>query len=198
MADKKADKKELKALERLIKGVNMGITAYDAAAESVADEQLHKQYATFRNTHERQLRQLQALYVDRGGDLTKLDQRSPLEFLPFFKEKATGPLPGYEAAEDTVKGEGMGLKNITDHIADLGNEAADVAAQHMRENEGIVQWLHNYIRHAEKKQQGGGLPIPLLLVIGLVASFVVFLLRDQDEDDDDDILREEYLEPVKQ
>jgi hypothetical protein len=198
MADKKADKKELKALERLIKGVHMGVTAYDAAAEGVADKQLRKQYATFRSTHERQLHQLQGLYADRGGDLTRLNQRSPLEFLPFFKEKATGPLPTYESVDETVRGEGMGIKNITDHIGDLGDEAANVAAQHMRENEGIVQWLHHYVRAGEKKQSGGGLPLPLLLVIGLVASFVVFLLRDQDEDDDDDILREEYLQPVSQ
>ncbi len=196
MADKKANKKELKALEELIKGVNMGITAYDVAAEEVADGKLRKQYASFRQTHERQLRHLQTLYEDRGGDLDKMNQHSPLEAIPVFKQKATGPLPSYKSADDTLRGEGMGIKAITDHIGAVDDSAADVLAKHLQEDQDIVQWLHNYSKGAEESH-GGGLPAPLLLIIGLIAAFVVFLLRDQDEDDDDDILREEYLAPVQ-
>lgn len=191
-----ADKKELKALEKLIKGVHMGVTAYDAAAENVGDDKLRKQYANFRNAHERQLRQLQDLYRAAGGDVSKLEQRSFLEFVPIFKQKATGPLPSYESLEDTIRGEGMGIKNQTDQLGDLSDRAADVVAQHVKENEGMVQWLHNYQRGVAKKAGGGGLPLPLLLLVGLLAALLVFLLRDQDEDDDDDILREEYLAPV--
>ncbi len=197
MADKKANKKELKALEELIKGVNMGISAYYVAAEEVADSKLRKQYASFRNTHERQLRRLQVLYEERGGDVAKLDQHSPLEAIPIFKQKATGSLPSYKSAEDSLRGEGMGIKNITDHIGDVDDDAADVLAKHLQENQEIVQWLHNYQRNVAE-EHGGGLPAPLLLIVGLLAAFLVFLLRDQDEDDDDDILREEYLAPVSQ
>ncbi|HUP28111.1 MAG TPA: ferritin-like domain-containing protein [Chloroflexia bacterium] len=201
-----ANKRTIKALEELIKTEHMAIGALDAAQEEVDDNKLRKQYRKWRDSHAKQAEALNDRLEDLGGERIEYEVGSG-------KGQSTiwGKLT---SMRDDTSVEGMrigaerGLKRYIDHIEEVDDpKALGIIRKNLEAKQDEMRW---YDEQASKERERnfdtkievsreknrdvemtngkkkGGLPFPLLVILGAVGAAAYFLLRKGDEDDYDD------------
>ena len=202
-----ANKRTIKALEELVKTEHMAIGALDAAQEEVEDGKLRKQYRKWRDSHAKQAEALNDRLEDLGGDRIEYEVGSG---------KGQGGLWGKISSmrDDNTSVEGMrvgaerGLKRYIDHIDDIDDpKALNIIRKNLESKQDEMRW---YDEQASKERaetfdtklevskekyrdveltngkKKGGLPFPLLVILGALGAAAYFLLRKEDDDDYDD------------
>ena len=201
-----ANKRTIKALEELVKTEHMAIGALDAAQEEVEDGKLRKQYRKWRDSHAKQAEALNDRLEDLGGDRIEYEVGSG---------KGQGGLWGkISSMRDDTSVEGMrvgaerGLKRYIDHIDDIDDpKALNIIRKNLESKQDEMRW---YDEQASKERaetfdtklevskekyrdveltngkKKGGLPFPLLVILGALGAAAYFLLRKEDDDDYDD------------
>ncbi len=200
------NKRTLKALEELVKTEHMAIAALDAAAEEAEDNKLRKQYRKFRDQHAKQAESLNDRLEDLGGERIEYEVGSG-------KGQATlwGRISGMR---DDTSIEGMrvgaerGIKRYIDHIDDVEDaKALSIIRKNLESKQDEMKWYDEQSAKERSKtfdtkiesskgkakdiedtdgKKKGGLPLPLLLVLGLLAAVAYFLLRRNDDSEYDD------------
>ncbi len=200
------NKRTIKALEELVKTEHMAIGALDAAQEEVEDGKLRKQYRKWRDSHAKQAEALNDRLEDLGGE--------PIEY-EVGSGKGQGGLWGkLTSMRDDTSVDGMrigaerGLKRYIDHIDDIDDpKALNIIRKNLEAKQDEMRW---YDEQASKERsetfdtkleaskekyrsvemtngkKKGGLPFPLLVVLGAFGAAAYFLLRKEDDDEYDD------------
>ena len=200
------NKTTLKALEELIKTEHMAIGALDAAQEEVEDGKLRKQYRKWRDSHAKQAEALNDRLEDLGGERIEYEVGSG---------KGHASLWGkLTSIRDDTSVDGMrigaerGLKRYIDHIDDIDDpKALNIIRKNLEAKQDEMRW---YDEQASKERsetfdtkleaskekyrsiemtngkKKGGLPFPLLVVLGALGAAAYFLLSKEDDDEYDD------------
>lgn len=200
-----ADKRTIKALEELIKTEHMAIGALDAAQEEVEDSKLRKQYRKWRDSHAKQAEALNNRLEDLGGDRIDYEVGSG---------KGHAGLWGkLTSIRDDTSVDGMrigaerGLKRYIDNIDDIEDpKALNIIRKNLEAKQDEMRWydeqasrerteaFDNKLEASKEKYRGemsngkkkGGLPFPLLVILGGLGAAAFFLLRKEDDDEYDD------------
>ncbi|HKP51949.1 MAG TPA: ferritin-like domain-containing protein [Chloroflexia bacterium] len=201
-----SNKRTLKALEELVKTEHMAIGALDAAMEEAEDGKLRKQYRKWRDSHAKQADALNDRIEDLGGE--------PLEYEAGTGKGQGGLWGKITSMRDDTSIEGMrvgaerGIKRYIDHIDDIEDpKALNVVRRNLESKQDEMRW---YDEQASKEREKtvetkvevsrgkvedmveaeggkkGGLPFPLLLLIGALAAAAYFLLKRGDDSEFDD------------
>jgi hypothetical protein len=201
-----ANKRTIKALEELVKTEHMAIGALDAAQEEVEDNKLRKQYRKWRDSHAKQAEALNNRLEDLGGERIEYEVGSG---------KGHAGLWGkISSMRDDTSVEGMrigaerGLKRYIDHIDDIDDpKALNIIRKNLEAKQDEMRWYDDQaskertetfdqkVEAAREKNRSiemtngkkkGGLPFPLLVILGAVGAAAFFLLRKEDDDEYDD------------
>lgn len=200
------NKRTVKALEELIKTEHMAIGALDAAQEEVEDGKLRKQYRKWRDSHAKQAEALNDRLEDLGGDRIEYEVGSG---------KGHAGLWGkLTSIRDDTSVEGMrigaerGLKRYIDHIDEIDDpKALNIIRKNLEAKQDEMRWYDDQaskeraetfdtkLEASKEKYQSlemtngkkkGGLPFPLLVILGALGAAAYFLLRKEDDDEYDD------------
>ncbi len=202
-----SNKRTLKALEELVKTEHMAIGALDAAMEEAEDSKLRKQYRKWRDSHAKQADALNDRIEDLGGESVEYEAGSG---------KTQGGLWGkITSIRDDTSIEGMrvgaarGIKRYIDHIDDIEDpKALNVIHRNLEAKQDEMRWYDEQASKEREKtvetkvevsrgkvadmeendggKKGGGLPLPLLLLIGGLGAAAYFLLKRGDDSEFDD------------
>lgn len=202
-----SNKRTVKALEELVKTEYMAIGALDAAIDEADDNKLRKQYRKFRDQHAKQAEALNDRIEDLGGEPVEYETGSG-------KGQATlwGKISGMR---DDTSVEGMrigaerGIKRYIDNLDDVDDaKALNVIRKNLEAKQDEIRWYDDQsgkesvkkldtrlvedskqrlkeVEHANNGKKGG-LPFPLLLLVGGIGAAAFFLLRRSDDSDFDD------------
>jgi len=203
-----SNKRTLKALEELVKTEHMAIGALDAAMEEAEDGKIRKQYRKWRDSHAKQADALNDRIEDLGGE--------PLEYEAGSGKTQGGLWGKITSMRDDTSVEGMrvgaerGIKRYIDHIDDIEDpKALNVVRRNLESKQDEMRWYDEQAsKEREKtvetkvevsrgkvadmeeadggKKKGGGLPLPLLLLIGGLGAAAYFLLKRGDDSEFDD------------
>jgi hypothetical protein len=203
-----SNKRTIKALEELVKTEYMAVAALDAALEETEDNKLRKNYRKWRDAHVKQAEALNDRLEDLGGE--------PLDYeMGTGKGQATlwGKLTGMRD-ESSIAGMRVGaergIKRYIDHLDEIDDpKALSIIRKNLEAKQDEIEWYDDQVGKereqmldtklevskdkakdlaAEMKngKKGGGLPFPLLVVLGAVGAAAYFLLRRNEESDYDD------------
>jgi hypothetical protein len=201
-----SNKRTIKALEELVKTEHMATAALDAALEETEDNRLRKNYRKWRDSHVKQADALNDRIEELGGEPVQYEAGSG-------KVQATlwGKISG---ARDDSSVAGMrigaerGIKRYIDHLDEIEDpKALGIIRKNLEAKQDEIEWYDDQVsrERSEKldtrletskekvadvsengKGKKGGLPFPLLVVLGAVGAAAFFLLRRGDESDYED------------
>lgn len=200
------NKRTLKALDELIKTEHMAIGALEAAQEEVEDGKLRKQYRKWRDSHAKQAEALNDRLEDLGGERIEYEVGSG---------KGQAGLWGkLTSMRDDTSVEGMrigaerGLKRYIDHIDEIDDpKALNIIRKNLEAKQDEMRWYDDQagkeraetfdtkLEASKEKYRSvemtngkkkGGLPFPLLVILGALGAAAYFLLRKEDDDEYDD------------
>jgi hypothetical protein len=206
-----SNKRTLKALEELVKTEWMAIGALDAAMEEVEDSKVRRQYRKWRDSHMKQGEALNDRIEDLGGEPVPYEDGSGKAHAGLWG-RITGMVGGDDTSVEGMRiGAERGIKRYIDHIDDIEDpKALSVVRRNLEMKQDEMRW---YDEQAQKERErtldtkletttekvkvveqsmngtekkGGGLPFPLLLLLGALGAAAYFLLRRGDDSDFDD------------
>jgi bacterioferritin (cytochrome b1) len=202
-----SNKRTLKALEELVKTEHMAIAALDAASEEVEDNKLRRQYRKWRDSHVKQADALNERLEELGGEPIAYEVGSG-------KGQATlwGRITG-QTNETSIAGmrtgAERGIKRYIDHIDEIEDpKALNIIRKNLESKQDEIRWYDDQAQKEREQEldtrldttatkvkeldvssngkKGGGLPFPLLLLVGALGAAAFFLLRRGDDSDFDD------------
>lgn len=203
-----SNKRTLKALEELVKTEHMAMGALDAAMEEAEDGKLRKQYRKWRDSHSKQADALNDRLEDLGGEAIEYEAGSG--------KTQGGLWGKISSMRDDTSVEGMrvgaerGIKRYIDHIDDIEDpKALSIIRKNLEAKQDEMRWYDDQAgKEREKtldtkvtasrekieesdtvevgKKKGGGLPFPLLLLVGGLGAAAYFLLKRGDDSEFDD------------
>lgn len=197
------NKSTIKALEDLVKTEYMAIGALDAAIDEVDDKKVRKQYSKFRDSHEKQAEALNERIEDLGGDPVPYEVGTGKGQAGLWG-KITGMHDDTSIAGMRIGAE-RGIKRYIDNIDNIDDpKALNIVRKNLEAKQNEMQWYDEQstrqsIDKAEQKLEStkdkvemqadgkkkGGLPFPLLILVGAAGAAAYFLLRRNNDDFDD-------------
>jgi Domain of unknown function (DUF2383) len=199
-----SNKRTVKALEELVKTEYMAVAALDTALQETEDNKLRKNYRKWRDSHIKQAEALNKRLDDLGGE--------PLPFETGTgkgQARLWGKLTGM--ADDTSIagmriGAERGIKRYIDHIDDIDDpKSLSIIRKNLESKQDEISWyddqagkersqkLDTKLEASSEKLadlpadgKKGGLPFPLIVVVGALGAAAYFLLRRGDESDYED------------
>lgn len=204
-----SNKKSIKALEELVKTEYMAVAALDAALEEADDTKLRRQYKKFRDQHVKQAEALNDRLEDLGGEPLDYEVGTGKGQASLWG-RITGAKDETSIAGMRIGAE-RGVKRYIDNIDDVEDGKAlniirknleakqdemrwyDEQASKVRET-GVDRKLENSKGKSEieekldysSKKKKGGLPFPLILLVGAAAGAAYFLMKRNDDSEFDD------------
>lgn len=202
-----SNKRTIKALEDLVKTEHMAVAALDSALEEIEDKKLRKHFGKWRDNHMKQAEALNERLDDLGGE--------PLAYeLGTGKAQATiwGKLTGLREDSSIAGmriGAERGIKRYIDNLDDIEDpKALSIIRKNLEAKKDEIDWYDEQVgKEREKKLDAkledttekaellsadgkdgkkGGLPFPLMVVLGALGAAAYFLLRKGDDSDYDD------------
>lgn len=202
-----SNKRTIKALEDLVKTEYMAVAALDSALEEIEDKKLRKHYRKWRDSHAKQAEALNERIDDLGGE--------PLEYeVGTGKAQATiwGKLTGLREDSSIAGmriGAERGIKRYIDNLDDVEDpKALSIIRKNLEAKKDEIDWYDEQVgKEREKKldakledtsekaemlsadgkeSKKGGLPFPLMVVLGALGAAAYFLMRKGDDSDYDD------------
>ncbi len=203
-----SNKRTLKALEELVKTEHMAIGALDSAIEETEDSKIRKQYRKWRDSHTKQADSLNSRLEDLGGE--------PIDYEAGSGKTQGGIWGKISSIRDDTSVAGMrvgaerGIKRYIDHIDDIEDpKALSIVRRNLESKQDEMRWyddqaskergktldtkvaassekLDESDTDGDGKKKGGGLPFPLLLLVGGLGAAAYFLLKRGDDSDFDD------------
>jgi hypothetical protein len=204
-----SNKRTLKALEELVKTEHMAIGALDAALEEAEDGKLRKQYRKWRDSHAKQADALNDRLEDLGGEPIDYEAGSGKTQGGLWGKISS--IRDDTSVEGMRVGAERGIKRYIDNIDDVEDpKALTIIRRNLEAKQDEMKW---YDEQAQKerektvdtkvtasrervedsdgadgdgKKKGGGLPFPLLLLVGGLGAAAYFLLKRGDDSEFDD------------
>jgi len=203
-----SNKRTLKALEELVKTEHMAMGALDAAMEEAEDGKLRKQYRKWRDSHAKQADALNDRLEDLGGE--------PVEYEAGSGKGQGGLWGKITSMRDDTGIEAMrvgaerGIKRYIDNIDDVEDpKALNVIRKNLEAKQDEMRWYDKQASEEREKtvdtkvavsrekleddggsdgdgKKKGGLPFPLLLLVGALGAAAYFLLKRGDDSEFDD------------
>jgi hypothetical protein len=202
-----SNKRTLKALEELVKTEHMAVAALDAVLEETEDNKLRRQYRKWRDSHMKQGDSLNDRLEDLGGEPIPYDVGAGKGQATLWG-KLTGGQTDLSIAGMRIGAE-RGIKRYIDHLDDIDDpKALSIIRKNLEAKQDEIEWYDDVAgkerthmletkldvskEKAEeltvdgKSAKKGGLPFPLLVVLGAIGAAAFFLLRRGEESDYDD------------
>jgi hypothetical protein len=203
-----SNKRTLKALEELVKTEHMAMGALDAAMEEAEDGKLRKQYRKWRDSHAKQADALNDRLEDLGGE--------PIEYEAGSGKGQGGLWGKISSMRDDTSVEGMrvgaerGIKRYIDNLDDIEDpKALNIVRKNLEAKQDEMRWYDEQASKEREKtldtkvtasrekvtemeeasddgKKKGGLPFPLLLLVGALGAAAYFLLKRGDDSEFDD------------
>ena len=205
-----SNKRTLKALEELVKTEYMAMGALDAALEEAEDGKMRKQYRKWRDSHAKQATALNDRIEDLGGEPLDYDESGSGKAQGGLWGKITG-MRDDSSIEGMRVGAERGIKRYIDNIDDIEDpKALTVVRKNLEAKQDEMRWYDEQaskerektvtnkvegsrekfaemeITESDEKKKGGGLPFPLLLLVGALGAAAYFLLKRGDDSEFDD------------
>lgn len=204
-----SNKRTLKALEELVKTEHMAIGALDAALEEAEDGKLRKQYRKWRDSHAKQAEALNDRLEDLGGEPIEYEAGSGKTQGGLWGKISS--MRDDTSIEGMRVGAERGIKRYIDNIDDVEDpKALSIIRRNLEAKQDEMKWYDSQAQKEREqtldtkvtasrekvevsddsdgdgKKKGGGLPFPLLLLVGGLGAAAYFLLKRGDDSDFDD------------
>jgi hypothetical protein len=199
-----SDKRTAKALEELVKTEHMAVSALDSALQEVEDNKLRKNYRKWRDSHMKQGEALNKRLEELGSEPVPYEVGSGKGQAKLWG-KLTGSTDDTSLAGMRIGAE-RGIKRYIDHIDEINDpKSLSIIRKNLEAKQDEIEWYDEQankerstkletkleassekaetVAKAEKK---GGLPFPLIVVVGAVGAAAYFLMRRGDESDYED------------
>jgi hypothetical protein len=202
------NRRTIKALEELVKTENMAVAALDSAMEETEDNKLRRQYRKWRDSHLKQGDALNHRLEELGGEPVPYEVGTGKGQATLWG-KLTGMQHGASVAGMRVGAE-RGIKRYIDHLEEIDDpKALSIIRKNLESKQDEIEWydqqatkerahmLETKLDVSKEKLQevsatsngakrGGGIPFPLLIILGAIAAAAFFLLRRGEDSDYDD------------
>jgi len=204
-----SSKRTIKALEELVKTEHMAIGALDSALEEAEDSKLRKQYRKWRDSHVKQAEALNERLEDLGGEPIEYESGSGKTQGGLWGKISS--MRDDTSVEGMRVGAERGIKRYIDHIDEIEDpKALSIIRRNLESKQDEMKWYDEQAQKerektvdtkvtasrekvevsepsdSEGKKKGGGLPFPLLLLVGGLGAAAYFLLKRGDDSEFDD------------
>lgn len=205
------NKRTVKALEELVKTEHMAVAALDSALEETEDNKLRKQYRKWRDSHMKQADALNDRLEAVGGSPVEYEAGTG-KVQSTIWGKLTSGRDDTSIAGMRIGAE-RGIKRYIDHLDEIDDpKTLSVIRKNLEAKQDEIEWYDEqvnkerstmldtkletskdrstdiYAQETKERKNGkrGGLPFPLLVIVGAIGAAAYFLLRRGEESDYDD------------